>query len=99
MNFDPFLGKTSAAETALNQPGLRGELDGPGGDGLGLVGLQTLSSSPYTSCLVGLPPSDLSWGISVLVFLLSVRLSFIGHLGSFLGLEERLAIRGLDQGK
>ena len=98
MNFDPFLSKTSATETTLNQPGLGGKLCTRGPGSLRLVGRQVLSSRSR-SRLLTLLSAEFSWGISVLVFLLSVRLSFIGHLGSFLGLEERLAIRGLDQGK
>ena len=92
MNFDPFLSKTSATETALNQPGLGGKLYTTGRGSLCLVGLQILSSSPPTPTrIVRLRRADLSWGISVLVFLLSFCLSFIGdrHLVRLLDLEER----------
>ena len=96
MNFDPFLSKTSATETALNQPGLGGKLYTAGRGSLCLVGLQILSSSPPTppptpTRIVRLRRADLSWGISVLVFLLSFCLSFIGdrHLVRLLDLEER----------
>ena len=80
VNFDPFLSKASATETALNQPGFGGKLDPTGSLGQ-LVGLQILSStssaSPHTFS-VRLHWADVSWGISVLVTLLSFGLSFIG---------------------
>ena len=88
MNFDPFLSKTSATETTLNQPGLGGELCTSGPGSLRLVGRQVLSSRSR-SPLLTLLSAEFSWGISVLVFLLSAWLSFIGHLARVLDLEER----------
>ena len=87
VNFDPFLSKTSATETALSQPGLRGKLYSSSSCSLRLVllGQEMLSSRPLTFS-VRPPSADLTWWISVLVFLLSFLLSFIGywHLVRFL---------------
>ena len=85
VNFDPILSKTSATETALNQPGLRGKLYSSCSLRLALFGEEMLSSRPLTFS-VRPPSADLTWWISVLVFLLSFLLSFTryGYLAGFL---------------